>query len=88
MVLSGISAVPGKGSYSGTPTLSWDNVRVNHDASFYIPGHGNHNDANNPDSSLGYTDGDFYGPEGQEVAGVFERGNLVGAFGGESDPNP
>lgn len=61
--------------------VSWLNIPVNRDASFYIPGHGNHADNQNPHPSRGYIDGDFYGPQGQEVSGVFETKYMVGAFG-------
>ena len=63
--------------------VQWLNIPVNKDASFFIPGHGNHTDSQNPHPSRGYVDGDFYGPQGQEVAGVFETERMVGAFGGK-----
>ena len=85
VVLSGIGAVSGGGTYSGPTMLEWKNLQVNYDASFYIPRHGNDQDHYDPDPTRGYIDGDFYGPSGQEVAGVFEKGNLIGAFGGERD---
>ena len=87
VLLDDFATTSGWGSYSFPPNLKWDNVRVNGDASFYIPEHGNDQDYYNPDETLGYIDGDFYGKQGQEVAGVFEMGNLVGAFGGKRDPN-
>ena len=87
VMLSEIAGVPGHGTYSGTSKLMWMGVRVNGDASFYIPGHGNDNTASDPHSALGYIDGDFYGPTHQGVAGVFEKDNLVGAFGGDRDSN-
>ena len=64
------------------PTVSWSDLPVLRDASFFIRGHGNHIDSQHPHPSRGYIDGDFYGPQAQEVAGVFEtvRG-MVGAFG-------
>ena len=74
------------GSYSGPPMISWKDVPQNSDGSFYIPGYGNDKDSTNPHPTLGYIDGDFYGNTsdcmGCEVAGVFEYGDLLGAFGG------
>ena len=67
---------------AGTPAdIVWNDLPVNNDGSFYIVGHGNHNEASDPHPVLGYVDGDFYGPNAEEMAGVFERYNLVGAFG-------
>ena len=69
---------------SGMPNeIVWNDLPVNNDGSFYIVGHGNHNDASDPHPTLGYVDGDFYGPNAEEMAGVFERYGLVGAFGGK-----
>lgn len=71
----------GNGAPADEPGHSWDGVPVNRDGSFYIPGHGNHNHDQTLHST-GYIDGDFYGPQGQEAAGVFETpGGMVGAFG-------
>ena len=61
--------------------IVWNDIPVNNDGSFYIVGHGNHNEASDPHPVLGYVDGDFYGPNAEEMSGVFERYNLVGAFG-------
>ncbi len=70
------------GNPASEPSWSWNDVPVNTDASFFIPGHGNHEPDQNPDNERGYIDGDFYGPEGQEAAGVFELPKgMVGAFG-------
>ncbi len=70
------------GNPASEPSWSWNDVPVNTDASFFIPGHGNHQPDQNPHNTRGYIDGDFYGPQGQEAAGVFELPKgMVGAFG-------
>ena len=65
--------------------ITWSDLQVNDDGSFYIVGHGNHNISSDPHPTLGYVDGDFYGPNAEEMAGVFERYGLVGAFGGKRE---
>lgn len=68
------------------PRVSWTGLPALRDASFFIPGHGNHAPDQNPHPSRGYVDGDFYGPQAEEVAGVFEtRRGMVGAFGGKRE---
>ena len=68
------------GSYSGPSSFSWTDLRVNNDASFYIPGHGNDKAGTVLHPTLGYIDGDFYGPNAEETAGVFERQGVSGAW--------
>lgn len=67
--------------------IIWRDLQVNDDGSFYIRGHGNHNRNSDPHPTLGYVDGDFYGPNAEEMAGVFERYGIVGAFGGKRERN-
>ena len=69
-------------AYNGPNSLEWSGLRVNSDGSFYIPGHGNDRAGTDPHPTLGYVDGDFYGTKAEEMAGVFERDGIVGAFGG------
>ena len=82
--LSGISpngvAQLSSGSYSGPSSFSWTDLRVNNDASFYIPGHSNDKAGTVLHPTLGYIDGDFYGPNAEETAGVFERQGVSGAW--------
>ena len=68
------------GSYSGPSSFSWTDLRVNNDASFYIPGHSNDKAGTVLHPTLGYIDGDFYGPNAEETAGVFERQGVSGAW--------
>lgn len=75
--------------YSGPATFGWEDLPLNSDASFYMPGHGNDNANADPHPTLGYVDGDLYGPNHEEFAGVFERYGMVGAFGSSpSVPEP
>lgn len=68
------------------PQVSFDDLPVLGDASFFIPGHGNHLDRQNPSRARGYIDGDFYGERAQEVGGVFETDKgMVGAFGAKRE---
>lgn len=53
--------------------FSWTGLTVNSDASFYIPGYGNDRSGTGLHPTLGYIDGDFYGPNAGESAGVYER---------------
>ena len=76
---SGIDQIS-DGSYSGPSSFSWTDLRVNNDASFYIPGHGNDKAGTVLHPTLGYIDGDFYGPNAEETAGVFERQGVSGAW--------
>ena len=83
--------------YKGPKSLGWANLPVNSDGSFYIRGHGNDKAGTDLHPELGYVDGDFYGPGGEEFAGVFESApyavdstpgfSLVGAFGGRRQPD-
>ena len=68
------------GSYSGPGSFSWTDLRVNNDASFYIPGYGNDRSNTGLHPTYGYIDGDFYGPNAEESTGVFERGGVSGAW--------
>ena len=54
------------------PNLRWPDLRVNNDASFYIPGYGNDEAGTGLHPTYGYIDGDFYGPNAEEAAGVFD----------------
>ena len=81
LTLSEIAALRG-GSYTGSTMFEWKDLPYNDDGSFYMVGHGNHNKGNDPHPTLGYVDGDFYGPNAEEFAGVFERDRVIGAFGG------
>ena len=82
LILSGIRTTSG-GSYHGGSSIQWLDLPVNSDGSFYISGHGNDRLSSGPHPTLGYVDGDFYGPNGEEFAGVFERDRVIGAFGGD-----
>ena len=72
-------------SYTGTRVFGWEGVKQNGDGSFFI--NGNHVGGINPSLGDGMLDGDFYGPNAEEVAGIFERfldnNHLTGAFGGK-----
>ena len=67
-------------SYSGPSRFVWNDLRVNNDASFYIPGHSNDRSGTTLHPTLGYIEGNFYGPNAEEVAGVFERDWVSGAW--------
>ena len=79
--------------YTGPRALAWDDLRVNSDGSFRIPGYGNDKAGTGLHPELGYVEGDFYGAGGKEFAGVFESKpytvgplpgwSLIGAFGGK-----
>ena len=79
----GVSSVLSPHTYYGPNTMQWTDLRVNADGSFYIPGYGNDRAGTDLHPTLGYVDGDFYGPNAEEMAGVFERSGVVGAFGGK-----
>ena len=77
------TTVPGFDSYAdynGPEAFEWAGLRVNSDASFYIPGFGNDQADTDLHPVLGYIDGDFYGANAEEVAGVFERAWVSGAW--------
>ena len=71
--------------YTGRRVLSWENLRQNSDGSFFLQG--NHKPNPNIDLRVGYIDGDFYGSNAEEVAGIFEQivdeDHLQGSFGGK-----
>ena len=71
--------------YGGSDKFIWRNLKQNSDGSFFIRGHGNDRRGTPLHPSLGYVDGDFYGPNAEEFAGVFERQGVVGAFGGSRE---
>ena len=77
-----VSSLLSPHTYNGPNTMQWTDLRVNADGSFYIPGYGNDRAGTDLHPTLGYVDGDFYGSNAQEMAGVFERAGVVGAFGG------
>ena len=66
--------------YVGPRSFSWNDLPVNNDGSFYIPGHSNDLAADQPHPTLGFIDGDFYGQSAEESAGVFERDFVSGAW--------
>ena len=68
------------------PPLIWSDLQQNDDGSFYIQGYGNDRAGTDLHPTLGYVDGDFYGPNAEEFAGVFERSGIVGSFGGKRQP--
>ena len=82
--ISNIRAVGDVAPYSGSTSLTWSGLDVNSDGSFYISGY--NNDRSGPTYStalhptLGYIDGDFYGPNAEEAAGIFTRDNVNGAW--------
>ncbi len=71
---------PADRAYSGPSSFSWTGLPVNNDASFYIPGYGNDREGTGLHPTLGYIDGDFYGPNAEETAGVFERQGVSGSW--------
>ena len=66
--------------YSGSTGFVWRNLPVNSDGSFYMRGHSNDRPSESPHPTLGFVDGDFYGPNAAETAGVFERDSVAGAW--------
>lgn len=54
-------------NYFGDSELSWRNMSVNNDGSFYYSG-------------SDYVAGNFYGPNAEETTGIFEDGTLAGAW--------
>ena len=81
--ISGIRAI-GDTPYTGSTSLTWTGLDVNSDGSFYISGYNNDRSEVTFSSALhptlGYIDGDFYGPNAEEAAGIFTRSNVNGAF--------
>ena len=71
--------------YPGERMIKWNDLRQNNDGSFFY--RGNHKSGIHPDPKLGMVDGDFYGRNAKEVAGIFERymGDYLvgGVFGGK-----
>lgn len=54
-------------NYIGDRELSWDDMTVRNDGSFYYSG-------------SDYVAGNFYGPNAEETTGIFEDGTLAGAW--------
>ncbi len=69
-----------KSSTSIDKRFEWRGLRVNNDASFYITGYDNDRRGTRLHPELGYIDGDFYGPNAEESAGVFERDYIIGGW--------
>ena len=86
LTLDQIAATDPGASYTGPSSFVWEALQANADGSFYIPGHGNDKPDTSLHPTLGYVDGDFYGPNAAEFGGVFEREGVVGAFGGKRVP--
>ena len=82
--ISNIRAVGEVAPYTGSTSFTWTGLAVNSDGSFYIPGYNNDRSDLTLSSALhptlGYIDGDFYGPNAEEAAGIFTRGNVNGAW--------
>ena len=82
--ISNIRAVGDVAPYSGSTSLTWSGLEVNSDGSFYILGYNNDRsgltDSTALHPTLGYIDGDFYGPNAEEAAGIFTRNNVNGAW--------
>lgn len=86
LTLDQIAATDPGASYTGPSSFVWEALQANADGSFYIPGYGNDKPGTTLHPTLGYVDGDFYGPNAAEFGGVFEREGVVGAFGGKRVP--
>ena len=56
-------------SYTGPSSFSWSNLQVQSDGQF-----------RRADAQNDHISGNFYGPNTEESAGVFERGSVVGAW--------
>ena len=82
---AGLTQLGAEIPYGGDTAIRWRNVRQNGDGSFFISG--NHEEGTAPHHEYGILDGDFYGPNAEEVAGYFERTmglyDLKGVFGGK-----
>ena len=82
--ISGIRAIDDVVAYTGGTSFAWTGLAVNSDGSFHIPGYNNDRSDLTLSlalhSTLGYIDGDFYGPNAEEAAGIFTRDNVNGAF--------
>ena len=79
VALSQISSY-GSVTYSGPRSFVWNDLEVNSDGTFHIPGYTNDRSGTRLHPTLGYIEGDFYGPNAEETAGVFERGSVQGAW--------
>ena len=79
VAFSQISAY-GSVTYSGPRSFVWNDLEVNSDGTFHIPGYTNDRIGTRLHPTLGYIEGDFYGPNAEETAGVFERGSVQGAW--------
>ena len=79
IAFSQISAY-GSVTYSGPRSFVWNDLEVNSDGTFHIPGYTNDRIGTRLHPTLGYIEGDFYGPNAEETAGVFERGSVQGAW--------
>ena len=55
--------------YRGFSEFNWEDVRVGNDGSFFFYGTGN-----------SYMDGNFYGPNAEESAGIFEQNFVSGGW--------
>ena len=73
-------------------SLDWNELPVGNDGSFSIVGY-EKTEARLPDNNYwyghpehGYIDGDFYGPNAEETAGVFRRGRISGAWIAVKEP--
>ena len=82
--ISDIRAIDDVAAYTGGKSFAWSGLSVNSDGSFYIPGYNNERSVSDLNSALhptlGYIDGDFYGPNAEEAAGIFTRDNVNGAW--------
>ena len=82
--ISNIRAAGDVAPYTGSISFTWSGLAVNSDGSFHISGYNNDRSgvivgtALHP--TLGYIDGDFYGPNAEEAAGIFTRGNVNGTW--------
>ena len=61
-------SISGSG-YRGFSEFNWEDIRVRNDGSFYFYGTGN-----------SYMEGNFYGPNSEETAGVFDRNFVSGGW--------
>ena len=66
--------------YNGPTLFEWEGIPVQPDGSFYMQGHSNNSVTEQPHYTLGFIEGDFYGPNGAETAGVFERDFVSGGW--------
>lgn len=75
-----VSAYDDSVTYSGPRSFTWNDLIVNSDGTFHIPGYTNDRSGTRLHPTLGYIEGDFYGPNAEETAGVFERDSVQGAW--------